>query len=479
MKITLTKRDFVWGYVSQIIQFGSGLLILPLILHKLSASEVGIWYVFMAITGLVSLLDFGFSPIIMRNVSYVFSGAKKIEKQGIDINQQLGQLDYTLLFTLIKTSQQLYRIISLISFVLISSLGSIYIYSLTKSILPSLQSSIIISWAIFAIGAVLNLYFAYYLPLLQGRGFIMQANKTMVISKLFYIIFAYILLILGFGLIGIASCYLLSSLISRVLANKYFYTNDINLEFSKLNYKEIRIYPTLRILWFNSSKLGLNAVGSFLILQANTILCSSFLGLEETARYGITIQVFSVLCSFSLIFFNTYIPLFNHQRILNDTIKLQKSFALANFIGISVFITGFIFIFFAGDWSLRIIGSNIHFLKKEMISLIGIYLLLNMIHGIAASFITTKNEVPFVKATLASGAAITLLSYVLLKFSEVQTWAIIFPPFLIGLLYNNWKWPLIVAKDFKTNYFKLLKIGMQEFSILIKRNINEFTKFKK
>ena len=78
MGIQITRRDIIWSYASYILQTGAGLLILPIILNKLPSNELAVWYIFLSITALVNLLDFGLQPTIMRNVSYIYSGARHI-----------------------------------------------------------------------------------------------------------------------------------------------------------------------------------------------------------------------------------------------------------------------------------------------------------------------------------------------------------------------------------------------------------------
>ena len=56
------KSDVLWGYIATIFMVGSGVILLPFVLHKMPAETVGIWNIFTAITGLVTLLDFGFRP---------------------------------------------------------------------------------------------------------------------------------------------------------------------------------------------------------------------------------------------------------------------------------------------------------------------------------------------------------------------------------------------------------------------------------
>ena len=105
MQIEIRKMDIIWGYLAQFLNIGVGILILPMILKKLSSQELGIWYIFLAISNLVYLLDFGFLPTIQRNISYVFSGAQELKEEGIS---KIGkEINYQLLYDLIAVSKKL------------------------------------------------------------------------------------------------------------------------------------------------------------------------------------------------------------------------------------------------------------------------------------------------------------------------------------------------------------------------------------
>ena len=63
------KKDVAWSYAATVMMIGAGLILLPFILHKMSAETVGIWQLFQTITLLVTLLDFGFRPTFSRNIT--------------------------------------------------------------------------------------------------------------------------------------------------------------------------------------------------------------------------------------------------------------------------------------------------------------------------------------------------------------------------------------------------------------------------
>ena len=122
------KRDIAWSYAATIFTVGAGVLLLPFILSKMSAETVGIWNIFQTITALVMLLDFGFRPSFARNVSYIFSGVKALQVNGVASVEGNGEVDYSLLKGTLRAMQQFYRWIALAVFVLLATGGTAYFY---------------------------------------------------------------------------------------------------------------------------------------------------------------------------------------------------------------------------------------------------------------------------------------------------------------------------------------------------------------
>ena len=105
--IKISHKDVFWSYLGFFINIANGLIILPFLLLYLSPQEIGLWYTFMSISAFVMLLDFGFSPTLIRNVSYVWGGAKELYKTGNgDENIVLKEPNYKLLFNVFKVTKK-------------------------------------------------------------------------------------------------------------------------------------------------------------------------------------------------------------------------------------------------------------------------------------------------------------------------------------------------------------------------------------
>ena len=91
-KISITKKDVAWGYIGQLFSLFSGLITLAIILKMLSPEEVGMNYIMLTISTLVSLLDFGFAAQFGLNFTLIHSGSQRLLKEGVEHNEN-GQIN--------------------------------------------------------------------------------------------------------------------------------------------------------------------------------------------------------------------------------------------------------------------------------------------------------------------------------------------------------------------------------------------------
>jgi hypothetical protein len=90
-------------------------------------------------------------------------------------------------------------------------------------------------------------------------------------------------------------------------------------------------------------------------------------------------------------------------------------------------------------------------------------MLLESNHSNFASLIVTRNNVPFVKPALITGAFIVIGSYLVLQFTKTGVLGLILVQGMAQLAYSNWKWPDLVCREFETSFVSFLGIGVNEF----------------
>lgn len=194
MDISVSKADVIWSYLAQFFNIGAGFITLPLILNMLSTEEIAMNYLMLTVGSMVALIDFGFAPQFGRNITYVFSGAQTLEKNGLNGYVE-STVNYHLLKNLIVVAKKVYIYMSIIVLCLMMTFGTWYIYSVTEGFTLVPHSFFI--WALYSVSTFFNIYFFYYSSLLTGRGQIQESKKALLAQKVTYIVLTYCFLFLN------------------------------------------------------------------------------------------------------------------------------------------------------------------------------------------------------------------------------------------------------------------------------------------
>jgi len=460
MQISLTKKDIIWGYFAQFFMLASGILVLPAILRVLSPNEVGMNYLMLTVSSLVALFDFGFAPQFGRNITYVFSGASELKKEGIDTNSPNGEINYHLLANMIQTARFIYRRLAFIVLLFMFTVGTLYIYKVTNGF-STVQHSFLI-WILFSISTFFNVYYTYYASLLTGRGQIKEAQKAMVYSKIVYIVLTLIFLKLGTGLMGVVLANLIAPFVNRYYSYFYFFTSELKNKISDIVISKKEKVDLFLIIWHNAKKLGLVFIGAYSINKLSMFMAGLFLPLSQIGSYGLMTQLFGIVASVAGTFFSIHQPVFSSLRIERNNRRLLQKFSLSMNIYYVLFFMGSLLIIFAGTFILGFIRSKTVLPSIGIMIIYSIVLLLEGNHSNFATLIVTKNDIPFVKASLVSGAAIALGSYFSLAFTAWGILGLVLVQGVVQLAYNNWKWPYYIFKEFNINLLSFLSLGISE-----------------
>lgn len=465
--IKISKKDVWWSYFAHFFNIGSGIIILPLILRILSAEEIGMNYLMLSIGSLVALFDFGFAPQFGRNITYVFSGAQELKKEGVDNNKDDGKINYHLLANMIHTARYVYLRLSVFVLLLMLTLGSLYIHKVTNGF-TSVHNSFVI-WLIFSISTFFNIYYSYYISLLTGKGLIMESKKAIVFSRLAYILLTGAFLYLGLGLLGVALANLIAPFVSRYISYYYFFTPEFKKEIGIYTISKEEKVDLFTIIWYNAKKLGIVYISSYIITKLSFFLAGLYLSLTDIASFGLMVQLIGIVAGISGTLFGIYQPMFSSLRVKKNNQLLIREFAFTMNVKYVLFLIGTFFLVFLGPWILALIGSNATLPSDLILLLYALVVLLEKNSSYFGTIIVTGNDVPFVKPALIAGGVIALGSFLSLEYTSLGILGLIAVQGLTQLAYNNWKWPSVVCKEFNINFISFLKIGFKESLNHLKR----------
>lgn len=438
------KREIAWSYAGTAFMIGAGVLLLPFILNKMPQETVGIWNIFQTITALVLLLDFGFRPTFARNISYIFSGVKTLQRDGVEQAAEDSAVDYSLLKGTLVAMQRFYRWMALAVFALLATVGTAYFYYILQKYSGDRQDAMI-AWVLLIGINCYNLYTFYYDALLTGKGYVTRSQQINMLSQAVYIGLAIGLIYAGFGLTSIVSSQLTATILRRVLAYRVFFTPDMKRRLAEAEPQEAK--DILRAISPNAIKVGLTYLGAFLINKSAILIGSAFLTLDEIASYGITMQVMDVLARCSMVLYIAYTPRLAQCRAEKDLHQLRTYYIWCTVTFAAIFVAGGALWIGFGDAVLRLIGSQTSFLPTNLLLLALVVAFLEHNHAQSAGFIMADNRIPFFIPSLASGAATFALLWLFLGPLHLGILGLLLAPGLAQLAYQNWKWPSVVIKE--------------------------------
>ena len=127
------NKDIIWSYIGTIMSMASNFIILPFLMYFLSSEMLGLWYVFASIGAIATLFDFGFGVTFARNITYSWSGASKLQKEDVSTDKP-QDTDFYLMKKVLVTSKYIYALLSVSAFILLVSIGTMYIRYVSSSI---------------------------------------------------------------------------------------------------------------------------------------------------------------------------------------------------------------------------------------------------------------------------------------------------------------------------------------------------------
>nr|AXL05073.1 O antigen flippase [Aeromonas hydrophila] len=440
MTYVVLKNDVLWGYLSQFFNMASSLLLLPFILHFLNTEDIGLWYVFVSIVSFIQLLEFGFLPTISRYISYVFSGAQNIELNKVPNYNENGAVNIYLLSGIISSAKKIYGIISVLALIIVVFCGSAYLWTLEYS---GDKLYLLLSWFVYGVATTVIFYFGYFNCILKGRGDQTKMNQSIVLSKLSSIFVTIPLLYLDVGILSIAIGVLVSAIVDRVLVGFFVFDKSQHQTLEAFNVKSEIDYT--KVIWGNAKLMGLVQLGNFLTVRSSVLIVSSVIGLDAAATYGFTLQITSVAVIISSMYFGLQLPLMNSAQIRNDQQSIRIAFKCSIGIAWVLFFLYAVFVSTFGVYIVDVLFDTATLLPRPMLIIFSMAAFLEMNHSLCTAYLTTRNQIIFMKPMLITGVFIFISS---LAFGYIfGLWGVILSQFVLQLIYNNWKWPLLAFRE--------------------------------
>lgn len=452
MDVKINRSDIIWSYLGVIVSFTASVITLPVVIYFLDGELLGLWYVFGSVGGITILFDFGFTVTFARNITYCWSGARKLEKTGTSGVVEL-EPDFEMMRDVLYTCKRVYLIISLTAYLLLLTIGTGYIIHISSTI-PGYTH--IIAWIIFSTGAFLNLYYNYYDSFLRGVGAIKQANQNRVYARLIQLITMIVLLLAGCGILGLSIANFLFGIVFRFLGkNSFFKYKGIGEQLAKvktpIDNGKIKQYFTT--IWYNAWRDGVVALSVYLFGQASVILCSLYLSLTETGMYSIGLQIANVVQALSTTLYVTYQPSLQSNWVKGNKTGVKRLMLRIIKVFIASYLVCVVGVIFIGIPLLKLIKPDVIISIPLMLGIFVSYFILGYRDSFTSYFSCT-NRLIYVPAFIISSVACVLLSIVLMQWGGMNVWGLVVAQIASQLVFNAWYWSVKAHRE--------LNIGLKD-----------------
>jgi O-antigen/teichoic acid export membrane protein len=420
----------LYGALATAVRVGANIMLLPLVLKLLTSAELAIWWVFLTLGMVANLADFGFSQVITRIYSFLWAGADDFDVEGLRPAPENGQPNLPRIRQFHAAAARLYLWIACIGMLLLVLVGTFFIVGPASA--SGNPAMIWICWAGFILAIGLSLSTSRWPVACQGINQMRQLQIAQLGSSLVYLFSAAAFLLAGWGLFAMVAATVLRAIVSREFCRRT-YLAAVGAEASVDTGQLQRI---MRRIWPNAQKFGGIMIATFMVFHANTLICSHFLGTAVTASYGLTVQLGGFIMSFSGLWLTVKWPQITIMRTQGRLEDMAILFARRLALTMLTFLVLAAGLVLFGNTVLDWKGTHTKFLETPYLVVYLLQAAQQHFYAQFGSLAFTENVVPFVKLSLWTGAALIVLTIVLVQYMGL--WGLLLGPIISTVAASSW-----------------------------------------
>jgi O-antigen/teichoic acid export membrane protein len=411
-----------WG--SFLARTSTLLVVTPLVLNRLSASEISLWYLFSTLISLQVLADIGFTPTFARIIAYAMGGADlsslneyRSPTGGQTGGQTVGSPNWQTVEAICTTMRAINVRLMIASVVLLASLGTA---ALLKPVaeLPN-PATAWACWGIILLACAVNFYGSIYSSYLQGINQIAVLRRWEILTSLGAVISSFLALILGTGLVGLVVSSQLW-VVLNVIRNRWLCTTVEQGHFA--HFRSARIHPQVfQPAWSSAWRSGLGHFMNYGLMQASGLVYAQTASTAGIASYLFAQRLLQVVSMFAQAPFYSKLPTLARLRaegkISEQIVIAQKGMRLSYW----TYAVGFISIGLLAEPMLKLIGSNAAFVNPLLWLIMGVGMFVERYGAMHIHLYSTTNHIIW---HIANGVAgVIYLATALVLFPIVGVYA--------------------------------------------------------
>ena len=424
------RSAMLYGALSTGVRVGANFLLLPVLLRKLSESELALWWVFVALGAMANLADFGFGQAITRVYNYLWAGAEDFDVEGLRAPPQSREPNLRLLGQFSVTVRRLYWWLACGAGFLLAIAGTLSIHRSTHGATDALY--LWSAWGIYLVAVIYSLGTSHWTLACQGINRVRELQAATMWGGLVYLVSAAALLLCGAGLFATVVATALRGWLIRDLCRRACIGA---LPIVKPNCGASSD-GMLRKLWPNAWKFGLLSVGAYLMSNGTVLVCGHVLDDAATASFGLTVQIGLFLVGLSTLWLAVKWPQLTILRAQGEAKKMAELFARRLALCVVSFVSLAAVVVLFGNPLLEWKGAHAKLLATPVLVVYLAYLCQQLVYGQFASLAFTENVVLFHMLSLFTGVSAIFGASVLA--GRFGVWGVVLAPLIVAQFGARW-----------------------------------------
>ena len=429
---------------------GGLLLVTPLILRNFSPAQTSLWFLFLTISSLLMMADFGFGPSFVRAISYARGGRRTLES-GSDL---LDGPNQPLLGSIYRALLKSYTRLSLIGGVLGAGLGTWAVMKPVSELADAREGWA--AWGIVLVASIGIFRNNAYSNWLQGLNLVARVRRAEAFLALGTTLFTALVVFAThsflWAVVAAQTGTLLSSLMIRRLGRS---TAPTAKETSPETEKAVMAF-----IWPAAWRSGVGVLMSNAIIQASGVIYAQMAPPSQVAPYLLAMRILSMITQISMAPFYSKIPHFaslyaadRRPELIRD---VQKGMARAHW----VYVAGILGVAWTVQPLLHLIGSKISFVSPALWLFMGLAFFIERMGAMHLQFYSLSNHILWHIANGVAGSIYLVVSILLLPHIGVAA----FPAGIVAGYAGFYTW---FAMRLVCRHYQLNAWGYEKTSSLV------------
>jgi hypothetical protein len=410
-----------WG--SYLTRSLSIIVVLPLILTRLSAEEVAVWYLFRSFITLQLQADLGFSPTFARVIAFALGGLD--DSQLRDLRQPVtvpkgAQPNWRAVERICATMRVIYTRLTMLATLLLLTVGTLTVARPIGFL--EAPGTGWLAWGLVVAASVVilrgNLYSAY----LQGLNRVALVRRWEALMNVGQIGTTILVLLLGGGLVGLVVAHQ-GWMLLNVVRNWLLARHVVEGRFRQFTDRRVHA-QIMDSVWPSAWRSGLGVLIGQAPLQFSGMVYAQIADAGRVAAYLFSMHLLTAIRNFSMAPFYSKIPRLARLRARADLQELIRVSTRGMRLAHWTYVLLFVGVGLGAGAIIRLIGSNVDFIPVFLWAMFGAAGFVERFGAMHLQLYSTTNHIVWHIANGVTGTVFAVIAAVLFPIMDWYGFAV-------------------------------------------------------